>query len=181
MSRLRLALPFLLAAAPCAAQTPSVEERLRDPVVQEAMVAISAWADQARTANSDSYASASPRFRERIAGFRWMRWAEETVKQWDGVGVARVETVEAVYTEAPEPYQEWVGVILVHDRARGGKVYERVWAVHENGAPWAVVDYALWVDGQAIVTNAYVRPIPWIPESYGDRMVEGFYFLRNPR
>jgi hypothetical protein len=172
---------LLLAAVPCAAQTPGIDDRLRDPVVQEAMAAITTWTSQARAANPDSWASASPRFRERIAGFRWLRWADEHVKQWEGVGAARVQAIEAVYTEPPEPHQEWVGVLLVHGRARGGKVYERVWAVRENDHPWAVVDYALWVDGAAIVTNAYVRPIPWIPESYGDRMVEGFYFLRNPR
>src|SRR6187455_3255825 len=134
-SRVRLTISLVLLAAPCAAQTSSVAERLRDPVVQEAIAAINAWAYQARTANPDSWASASPRFRERIAGWRWLRWADETVKQWDGVGASRVETVEAVYTEAPDPYQEWVGVILVHNRARGGKVFERLWAVHENGQP----------------------------------------------
>ena len=173
----------LLVAVPCAAQSAlsSVEERLRDPVAREGLAAITAWTSQARAAHPDTWANASWRFRDRIAAWRWHRWADEHIRQWEGVSAPRVHSIELVYTDAPDPPGEWVGVLLVHDRARGGKMYERVWAVRENGTPWAVVDYALWPDGGAIVTNAYVRPIPWIPESYGDRMVEGFYFLRNPR
>jgi len=171
-----------LSAVPCVAQRePSLEEKLSDPVVQEAMAVIASWTSRARSADPDAWASASPRFRERIADWRWNRWATETVGAWDGVGAARVESLDALYDEPPAPPAEWVGVVLVHDRGRGGKVYERVWVVRENGERWAVVDYALWVDGAAIVTNAYVRPIPWVPASYGDRMVEGFHVLRPPR
>ena len=171
---------LLLAAAPCAAQTAGLAERLKDRVAQEGLAAIMAWTAQAHAAHPDTWANASPRFQTRIAAWRWHRWANEHIPQWEGVGAARVESLDLVFTEDTKPPGAWVGVILVHDRARGGKMYERVWAVRENGAPWAVADYALWPDGKAIVTNAYVRPIVWLSEAYGDR-VEGFWFLRNPR
>jgi hypothetical protein len=163
----------MLAAVPCAAQTS------RDPAVEEALAAISAWSTQARGGDPESWARASPRFQARIAAWRWQEWADKHVSQWDGVGAARVLSLQVVRTEVPDPPGEWVGVILVHDRARGGKLFERVWAVREEGRSWSVVDYALWPDGEAIVTNAYFRPIPWIPESQGERMIDGFYFLRR--
>ena len=177
---MKVAFLLLLITAPGAAQTADLAERLKDPVAQEGVAAIMAWTALARAAHPDSWVKTSPRFQERIAAWRWHRWAGEHIPQWEGVGPAQVESLELVYTDAPDPPGAWVGVILAHDRARGGKMYERVWAVRENGAPWGVVDYALWADGAAIVTNAYVRPIVWLSEAYGDR-IEGFWFLRNPR
>jgi len=166
---------LLLLALPCAAQTPS-----RDPAVEGALAAITAWTAKARAGDPETWAKASPRFRARIAAWRWREWTGSTVSQWDGVGPARVHSVDVIHPAAPDPPGEWVGVVLEHDRARGGKLFERVWVVREEGRPWSVVDYALWPDGKAIVTNAYVVPIPWVPESRGEHLVEGFYLLRRP-
>ena len=173
---MRYAVLLLLLAIPCAAQTSP-----RSPEVEAALSAIDAWTAQARGGDPESWSKASQRFRDRIAAWRWREWSGKTLSAWDGVGAARVQSVDFIRTEAPDPPGEWVGVILVHDRARGGKMFERVWAVREEGQPWSVVDYALWPDGQAIVTNAYVGPIPWVPESYGEHLVDGFYFRRHVR
>ena len=173
---MRSAVILLLLTIPCAAQTSP-----RDPAVEGALAAIDAWTAQARGGDSESWSKASPRFRARIAAWRWQEWTGKTVRVWEGVGPARVQSLDVINTEPPEPLEEWVGVILVHDRARGGKMFERVWVVREEGRDWSVVDYALWPDGQAIVTNAYVGPIPWLPESYGEHIIGGFYFRRRPR
>ncbi len=162
---------LLFATLPCAAQTTPRDTLLaRDPAVQEALRAASGWTSQVRGADPRAWSSASPRLRARIADWLWRAWTSKHVIQWEGVGPARVVSLDWIIADAEDPPAEWVGVVLVHDRARGGKMFERVWMVREGKAEWAAVDYALWVDGAAIVTNAYVRPIPWIVDSPLDHL-----------
>lgn len=162
---------LLFAALPCAAQTTPRDSLLAsDPVVQEALRAASGWTSQVRAGEPGTWSGASPRLRARIAEWLWQDWTTRHVGQWDGVGPARLVSLDAIRSDAGEPPAEWVGVVLVHDRARGGKVYQRIWMVREGKADWAAVDYALWVDGAATMTNAYVRPIPWVVDSPLDHL-----------
>lgn len=162
---------LLFAAIPCAAQTTPRDSLLvRDPMVQQALRAASEWTSQVRGGDPATWSSASPRLRARVAEWIWRDWTSSHVNQWEGVGPARVVSLDAVTDSAGKPPGQWVGVILVHDRARGGKMFERVWMVREGNAAWAAVDYALWVDGPAMVTNAYVRPIPWVVDSPLDHL-----------
>jgi len=170
---------LLLAALPCAAQSAPGGIPPQPLWVDSAITAIIAWTNLAQGANPDAWSTASPRFRARIAGSLWHEWSDKQVAQWDGVGAARVTSVDVAHDDTLDPPADWVGVILVHNRARGGQLLQRVWAVSEGGGPWGVVDYALWPDGAAIVTNAYVRPIPWVPESYADEYVFGFHSMRR--
>jgi len=172
VSRCRGLAGFLLfAAIPCGAQTTARDSLLAgEPNVQEALHAASGWTAKVRAGESGTWSSASPRLRTRIAERLWQEWSSKHVAQWEGVGPARIVSLDWVIDDAEEPPVETVGAVLVHDRARGGKVFERVWVVREGKAGWAAVDYAMWVDGEATVTNAYVRPIPWVVDSPLDHL-----------
>jgi hypothetical protein len=170
---------LLFAALPCAAQTTPKDSLLAgDPIVQEALRAASEWTARVRAGELGTWSSASPRLRARIAEWLWQEWTSKHVSQWEGVGAARVVSLDWVIDDAEEPPVEGVGAVLVHDRARGGKVFERIWVVRQGNAEWTAADYALWVDGAATMTNAYVRPIPWVVDSPRDHLP---FVTRVPR
>jgi hypothetical protein len=141
-----------------------------EPIVQGALRSASEWTGHVRAGHPGTWSSASPRLRARIAERLWQEWTSKHVPQWEGVGPARLVSLDWVIDEDEEPLVEGVGVVVVHDRARGGKVFERIWMVRQGNADWAAADYALWVDGSATMTNAYVRPIPWVVDSPLDHL-----------
>lgn len=135
----------------------------RSSSVDSALRSMLEWSASVRAgAGAGTWLASSAWFQHQISQAEWSDWVREQHRQWQGVGPPRVVRVGFTHDEPPLPPAEWVEVVLVSDRTAGGQFVERLWALRQGPSPWGIVDYAVWPDPKAIVTNAYFAPIPYL-------------------
>ncbi|MGE0440745.1 MAG: DUF4019 domain-containing protein [Gemmatimonadales bacterium] len=180
MKDFRAAVAVLLAvggADPAAAQSEPDWEGARQEMIRWLGLVAGDAADRARE-------QASPLFRDRITSLDWGYWVFHN-HQAVAEGAARRRVVESTSAidQPPLPEIQWARVVFARERPRGGRLYERVIALVENGR-WRVADYVTWVDAEGIVTSTGVDPIPfqfaydawYLPGHY----LSGRYFRGHP-
>jgi Protein of unknown function (DUF4019) len=141
------------------------QDQSNDPIAAAAR-----WADLVRAGGADQARSgASDRFRYRIDERIWRTWVEKHADHLKELGARQVLSSVQGRDEPPLEPLEWSRVVFASPWPGGGRVLEQVWSIRESGGEWETVDYRAWPDGEAIVHNADVEPIPyWVVYFPGD-------------
>ncbi len=130
--------------------------------IDSALGLVRGWSGLVRSGGAGpAWTAASTRFQYRISATRWDEWVRRQARGWEGVAAPDVIGLELTSDRPPLPPAEWLLVRQTSARARGGEVIEVIWAVREGAKPWQVVDYAVWPDPRAVVTNAVFLPVPY--------------------
>ncbi len=114
----------------------------------------------ANGAADQAWEQASPLFQYRISQSAWRDWVRAASAKLGAAGARREVEMAVGHDEPPLDPLDWIRVTYARTRPQGGRVFEQIILLNENGY-WRVSHYGAWCDGGAVVSGGSLFPVPY--------------------